>query len=874
MKQAGNAAFRDGRFQESVELYTSALACVPVPVPASHSPDDTVPVNNEFLYSNRSAAYTALGRYEEAIADGEACIAADPSWAKAYYRKALPLLKMGRLSEALEVGLAGLGKKYGPGYSDLMEFVCDLELTLAERRLALPPRPTEGSPSKESTEETSPSEQPQTPSCPETCAASLHLRIEAAKTAIGTVAKIDVLQQVQREAIADIISVTTHSLLHPTSDLLQQCLSILISITSVPENKIPIGSFKYIFNAVVRVLSCHDKLSVLVPALQLLANLTAYSQENVSRLLDAGIEEALKRIFSLSSLSDLVHTLFDPSSLTTASASVEQSSSPSMTPLLLRNCLDALAHIALDSPTMQESLSNSGISPFITSALMLPFESTLQPEHGLSIQATAAQVMNNLAHHSTGTETLDLYLAAFIQVARGIPTPTAAMDTVQSSKDASASPPTEIGSHNLAVYSQQTLIESLAALKTVVKKPGMLKKFLDTNALSTLASLALKSSTTPPIRFGEHAGPGEVGGEESAKHGCCGAVVNFLQCIARETSPEVKTTLWTPFLQHFVNCTEAGVGKEGQSLTRSTLIAHLLAAISLKEDAPAVLYPYMPTMIHWLDAGNADLQSSAAWILSSIASTDEYVMGMISRGVIHSVIGIIRHSFEEPNERLLLFVLSLLRNMTVPRAAKEPLVECGILPILVETLSKNRNQIILFTAVVTLSILVRENPRRIGMLVSCGGILPIMNIALCGNATGNPEETRPLESHNTDATDDQQPKEKDLRLQYEAARVIAMLCNYEEYAKLVWNCSSSTTTSTSTSSGQVPVEKVLGILAASKFDVLKEEAATATKALASHGLGPVSIQSTTQTPSSPSETTNSGATTQGHHAPTSGSGSL
>lgn len=70
-KKAGNDAFAAKRFADAARFYTQAIA---------GAPDDKA------LRSNRSAAYLALGRTEEAVADGVRCVALDARWPKAHYR--------------------------------------------------------------------------------------------------------------------------------------------------------------------------------------------------------------------------------------------------------------------------------------------------------------------------------------------------------------------------------------------------------------------------------------------------------------------------------------------------------------------------------------------------------------------------------------------------------------------------------------------------------------------------------------------------------------------------------------------------------------------------------------------------------------------
>lgn len=72
-REAGNALFREGRFADAVPRYTEAIRRM----------DDDVRA-----YSNRSACYTKLGAIPEAIRDAETCIRLDPSFIKAYIRKA------------------------------------------------------------------------------------------------------------------------------------------------------------------------------------------------------------------------------------------------------------------------------------------------------------------------------------------------------------------------------------------------------------------------------------------------------------------------------------------------------------------------------------------------------------------------------------------------------------------------------------------------------------------------------------------------------------------------------------------------------------------------------------------------------------------
>ena len=86
LKDEGNEAFKDKDFQKAVELFTKAIG----ETPADHT-----------IYSNRSASYYRLGKFELALEDGEKCVDLKPDWSKGWQRKALALHALGRKNEAM-----------------------------------------------------------------------------------------------------------------------------------------------------------------------------------------------------------------------------------------------------------------------------------------------------------------------------------------------------------------------------------------------------------------------------------------------------------------------------------------------------------------------------------------------------------------------------------------------------------------------------------------------------------------------------------------------------------------------------------------------------------------------------------------------------
>ncbi|GME85561.1 unnamed protein product [Ambrosiozyma monospora] len=72
LKAQGNKAFSAKEFDKAIELFTKAIEVSPTP--------------NHVLYSNRSACYTSIHKYNEALKDAQECVKINPTWAKGYNR--------------------------------------------------------------------------------------------------------------------------------------------------------------------------------------------------------------------------------------------------------------------------------------------------------------------------------------------------------------------------------------------------------------------------------------------------------------------------------------------------------------------------------------------------------------------------------------------------------------------------------------------------------------------------------------------------------------------------------------------------------------------------------------------------------------------
>ena len=65
-KELGNAEFKAGNYEKAISFFTKSIELG----------------GDHVLYSNRSACYAGLGRWDEALKDAESCIEKSPTWAK------------------------------------------------------------------------------------------------------------------------------------------------------------------------------------------------------------------------------------------------------------------------------------------------------------------------------------------------------------------------------------------------------------------------------------------------------------------------------------------------------------------------------------------------------------------------------------------------------------------------------------------------------------------------------------------------------------------------------------------------------------------------------------------------------------------------
>ncbi|XP_074640463.1 tetratricopeptide repeat protein 28-like isoform X2 [Tubulanus polymorphus] len=88
-------AVQAGQFNVAIRLYTEALALDPL---------------NHILYSNRSAAYVKVAKYQRALQDALKCQELNPQWPKAHYRQGIALQCLGQHADALAAFATGLAQ--------------------------------------------------------------------------------------------------------------------------------------------------------------------------------------------------------------------------------------------------------------------------------------------------------------------------------------------------------------------------------------------------------------------------------------------------------------------------------------------------------------------------------------------------------------------------------------------------------------------------------------------------------------------------------------------------------------------------------------------------------------------------------------------
>ncbi|URD78268.1 Heat shock protein [Musa troglodytarum] len=122
-KAKGNAAFAAGRFEDAIRHFSEAIDLAPT---------------NHVLYSNRSAAYASLQRYDVALADARKTVELNPGWAKGYSRLGAAHLGLGDADQAVAAYEKGL--EIDPANEALKAGLADARAAATRSRGPIPPQ--------------------------------------------------------------------------------------------------------------------------------------------------------------------------------------------------------------------------------------------------------------------------------------------------------------------------------------------------------------------------------------------------------------------------------------------------------------------------------------------------------------------------------------------------------------------------------------------------------------------------------------------------------------------------------------------------------------------------------------------------------------
>ena len=126
-KQKGNDAFNAKEYDAAIGWYAAAISLT------MEGGDGYDTDGLAALFSNRSACYTALRRFEEALEDGRCAVRLRPAWAKAHSRMGAALLGLDDLDGALAAYKAALEAEPS---SDIAQCqLKEIKATLRNRRL-------------------------------------------------------------------------------------------------------------------------------------------------------------------------------------------------------------------------------------------------------------------------------------------------------------------------------------------------------------------------------------------------------------------------------------------------------------------------------------------------------------------------------------------------------------------------------------------------------------------------------------------------------------------------------------------------------------------------------------------------------------------
>lgn len=116
-KAKGNSAFSSGNFEDAIKHFSDAIS---------------LSSSNHVLYSNRSASYASLHKYQDALDDAKKTVELKPDWAKGYGRLGAACLGLGKHDDAVAAYKKGL--VYEPNNEALKSGLSDAQAAKSKPR--------------------------------------------------------------------------------------------------------------------------------------------------------------------------------------------------------------------------------------------------------------------------------------------------------------------------------------------------------------------------------------------------------------------------------------------------------------------------------------------------------------------------------------------------------------------------------------------------------------------------------------------------------------------------------------------------------------------------------------------------------------------
>jgi len=732
LKRAGNGAMSRHEYRSAINSYTEAIALNPT---------------NHLLFSNRAQAYLSFAQlteqhqppetpdffYKKASEDGVRAIELCPTFAKAYYRAAMAMLKLGQGSDALKVTKDGLQKidQNAPERSDIINLMLEARVAVVRSSWSV-----EGCKDK--------------------------IKQLGEYTGVTADDKLDDRASLEPddsplELFAWLVATAERSDSPiPDSELANAALRVARLNTRTAH---VFGRTPGVFSALVGLAKRSVALPVIASLVQALALCTAESSENKQLLGQADIEGAIEHLFQLPDSTELLRTLLDPNSQTPD------------TQHDLACCVEALGDLLTGNEDMQRSFRSQG---FGLMAVLLAYAEKAQQK----LQAVSMTALGALCELKDNAD--DLARMGGVKILG---------HAISTSKDVALKAEVFTALNSAAKASPD-------AAKAITEVPAVI------DAVMTVDPQTEKTAVIPTKTDGDASKSVSANYEQAA--------VELLSTLAKCPASAVPTDV---FLSRFPKMVESAKQESTSVACRRNIAIVLGIVAEARMDAATSLESYVCDLLEWArQGGDEELRVSSLWVLSNIARVEAVVVDLVAnRGVVELLCRLISDELRRPdiadNNKLVVAAFGLLRNLAVARANRDPLAEGGALKLVIDTLplAGCKNMHITFDGIVLLNGIVRGNPRRIHMLGDVPNALSVITQIAKGIAFpvpgGDPEKRSVVVVVGPNG-------EKDLRVQYEAGRLLAVLCEDDEWAKQL---------------STMDVLPCLQLLVDSPFDVLRKE---------------------------------------------------